>query len=54
MSCPSVRISEDGKTLRITGKFMAAAITDDGDEATVELSADLVREALKAAGGSDA
>lgn len=57
MGCPSVHISEDGKELEINGAFIRcshAVIRGTDVEATIRISTDLVREALKAAGGSNA
>lgn len=51
-TCPAVHISEDRKTLKIVGTHIWH--TQDRAEAMIEIPADLVREALKAAGGSDA
>jgi len=46
-ACPSVHISEDGKTLRITGKHVPVnPETLYLVEVTLDISADLVREAL--------
>lgn len=55
-SCPSVHISEDGKTLRITGDLIqtqaktaaACQTSDNAWEATIEVSADMVLGDLRA------
>ncbi len=52
MACPSVKISEDGKTLEITGTLSALngiemATKHPGNEATIRISTSLVRSALE-------
>lgn len=53
MSCPSVSISEDGKTLRVTGKHVpinpeTLCLVETTVEIPVELMAGYVDEAVKA------